>query len=304
MRRILVILGESMGRFVQATGALRDIREFHKDSHITLLTTRNLLLLAGHTPWVDEVIVDKRRPWWHVKDTLHMWRFLRHFHRVYDLQHDVRSQRLCLLGQRAVWSSMVDDCGYPITAEVLKDFPTVDALRLQLAEAGVPTKHKPDLTFAATPGEGALFECGLKPNKFIALIPGSRLAEKAKRWPHYLALGKELQAHGWPVAIIGSLDEEHLVRQLAHNLSAPLLFGLPLPELIGILQHARLAIGNDTGPLHIATACGVESILLLGKNTQKFDSRASHLNVLYNAEDIAAISPQKVHQTVKDSVGS
>ena len=39
---------------------------------------------------------------------------------------------------------------------------------------------------------------------------------------------------------------------------------LNLSELIALLQHSRAYVGNDSGPMHLAAACGIPTVGLFG----------------------------------------
>jgi ADP-heptose:LPS heptosyltransferase len=58
--RILVIKLGAFGDLVQADGAMRDIRAFHPDAEITLLTMPPFRKLMSRCPHVDNVVADTR----------------------------------------------------------------------------------------------------------------------------------------------------------------------------------------------------------------------------------------------------
>ena len=101
---------------------------------------------------------------------------------------------------------------------------------------------------------------------FAVLAPGGR---SSARWPAAsfgrlaAALAGEL---GLAVLIEGSPDETALLREVAAAAAAS-AGGLPiavcqdpLDVLAALLERARLLVGNDSGPLHLAAALGVPSL--------------------------------------------
>ena len=62
MSNILIIKHGSLGDIAQASGAIQDISENHKNDHIFLLTTKPYFDLFKKNPFVHEVILDKRFP--------------------------------------------------------------------------------------------------------------------------------------------------------------------------------------------------------------------------------------------------
>ena len=62
MSNILIIKLGSLGDVVQISGALRDIRDHHKNEKITILTTSKYLNLFKNCPYVDDCLEDERLP--------------------------------------------------------------------------------------------------------------------------------------------------------------------------------------------------------------------------------------------------
>jgi Glycosyltransferase family 9 (heptosyltransferase) len=111
---------------------------------------------------------------------------------------------------------------------------------------------------------------------FAVLAPGGR---SSARWPAAsfgrlaAALAGEL---GLAVLVEGSPDETALLREVAAVAAAHLAAGGaapatagklpiavcqdPLDVLAALLERARLLIGNDSGPLHLAAALGLPSL--------------------------------------------
>ena len=62
MSNILIIKHGSLGDISQASGAIQDISENHKNDQIYLLTTKPFFDLFKKNPFIHEVILDKRLP--------------------------------------------------------------------------------------------------------------------------------------------------------------------------------------------------------------------------------------------------
>src|SRR5438034_186912 len=87
----------------------------------------------------------------------------------------------------------------------------------------------------------------------IVILPGS--GRKEKQWPHFAELAKRVKA----IAAWGPGEEE-----LATATGARMAPPTNLRELAQLLRDARLVIGGDTGPLHLAAALGTPVIGLYG----------------------------------------
>ncbi|HEX2444001.1 MAG TPA: glycosyltransferase family 9 protein [Vicinamibacterales bacterium] len=104
--------------------------------------------------------------------------------------------------------------------------------------------------------------------QLVALLPSTR--GRAKLWPasNYRELARQLLADpAVLVVILGGPGEEPLLEEVRSGLPesrAVVCAPGPIPELVGVIRRAQLAVGNDTGPLHVAAAIGVPSLGLFG----------------------------------------
>ena len=109
----------------------------------------------------------------------------------------------------------------------------------------------------------------------IGINPGSTYGS-AKRWlpDRFAEVAKRLvrrleqseRAHA-AVVILGAKGEESLGKDIAAQLggrSVVLSGATTIRELMGVVKRCRLLITNDTGPMHIAAACGVPVVAVFG----------------------------------------
>ena len=93
MSNILIIKHGSLGDIAQASGAIQDISENHKDDKIYLLTTKPYLELFKNNPFINEVILDRRLPKYNLFYLYFLMKELKKqkFLKVFDLQNSSRT---------------------------------------------------------------------------------------------------------------------------------------------------------------------------------------------------------------------
>ena len=119
-----------------------------------------------------------------------------------------------------------------------------------------------------------LAEFGMEPGRYLLCFPLGAASTAVKRWPKAAFLdtlervGKESQI---PVLFIGDSSEEAELRSFASELSAEagpvaVFAGAPddLPVSVALIAGAKAYLGNDTGPLHVASAFGVSGVAVHG----------------------------------------
>jgi len=250
---ILVIKHGAFGDVVLAFRAFAGIRRAHPRAHITLLTTAPFVPLMTRSPWFDHIEVDNRLPLWHIPAVRRLRRQLRGYDMVYDLQTSSRSSRYFLLAGRPAWSGIAKGCAFPHNNPVRRTMHTRERIAEQLAIAGIKDLPEPDLAWLTNTD----ISRHRLPAHFALLVPGASVRRPEKRWPlsKFKALADGLAL---PRVVVGGPDE-----QMPDDVSGVNLIGqTSLLELAAITARASLAIGNDTGPMHLAAALGVPSVVL------------------------------------------
>ena len=118
-----------------------------------------------------------------------------------------------------------------------------------------------------------LAQQGLEPHRFVQMHPGSRWLFKC--WPpvHSAALLDRLTADGIRVAVTGAPDarERALVEAIlsacasaSRSRIVDLTGALSLRELAALTREARVFVGVDSAPMHIAAAMGTPVVALFG----------------------------------------
>jgi lipopolysaccharide heptosyltransferase III len=113
-----------------------------------------------------------------------------------------------------------------------------------------------------------LAEHALAERSFILVHPGSRWHFKCWTVAHMRELIRALQARGWRVVLSAAPDRAELAMadDILQGLKDVVTFAgnLSLKELAALIGRARLFIGVDSAPMHIAAAMGTPTVALFG----------------------------------------
>ncbi|MBI4248750.1 MAG: lipopolysaccharide heptosyltransferase II [Elusimicrobia bacterium] len=108
----------------------------------------------------------------------------------------------------------------------------------------------------------------------VGVHPGS--VWPTKRWlpERFSQLIARLDAQGLRAVIIGESRDASLARQILSGAGNPAgaldwTGQTGLAELMALMRHLRLFITNDSGPMHIATSCGVPTLAIFGPTTKE-----------------------------------
>lgn len=276
MNRVLVIKLGALGDVVLAFAAMRRIREAHPEANITALTTPAFADLIVASPYVDRVEEDGRprglRPTWRMIERLRT----AEYDRVYDLQTSTRSSSYFhfLRPDPPEWSGIARGCALPHRNPERDLMHTLERQADQLRDAGIwpgaPTAQgtapPPDLSWMIEAGSEAAFGATAP---YALLVPGGSPHRMEKRWPagRYERLALELSRKGVQPVVIGGPAEAALAREIGERTPQALdLIGrTSVADLAALGAGAALAVGNDTGPLHVIAAAGAPTLALFSR---------------------------------------
>ena len=138
-------------------------------------------------------------------------------------------------------------------------------------EAGNVAEDETALEFVTTPDDEAFAESRLAPilrqRPLIAIHPGAGAAVKIWTGQGFAQVADTLaQRHGARVILTGSTTEQNLTREIADrmNNSALVITDASLGQLAAVFRRCDLAIGVDSGAMHLAVAMGTPSVHLYG----------------------------------------
>ncbi|MGI8586568.1 MAG: glycosyltransferase family 9 protein [Chloroflexia bacterium] len=300
--RILCVKLADIGDVLLCTPALRALRTRYPGARIDLLTPPSSAALLRNSPEIDEVLVfdkfasDSLRSLLNPRTLLGAAQFLYGLgRRKYDAvlifhQYTLRFgalkfAALALASRARVRAGVDNGRGWFLTrrapdggfdAQHQADY-WLDVAALVGAEARpadrrltIPVGERDYSAAAALLAELGLPGDGL----LVAVHPGAGWYSTARRWPaeHFAALVAGLvRERGASVLLLGGPDEVRLAddlrglvpqaeRSAVHNVA-----GRTSPAgTAALVQRCRLFIGNDSGPMHLATAVGTPVLAVFG----------------------------------------
>lgn len=279
--KILVIKLGALGDFVLALAAMKHIRQAHPKARITLLTTAPFEALARASGYFNIIETDGRPE--DLGEWVRLIRRLRgaRFDRVYDLQTSSKSSIYfqMLRPFPPAWSGIAIGCSLPHRNRRRNHMHTLERQADQLKEAGIwpdaPTEPgtapPPDLSWILRKAAHDKPVGGPGRRPYALLVPGGSAHRPQKRWPveRFAELAGRLRARGLDVVIIGGPQESAMARAIQRKApQARDLTGRTEFAQIAVLgARAALAVGNDTGPLHLIAAAGAPTLALFSHDS-------------------------------------
>ncbi|MAZ03368.1 MAG: ADP-heptose--LPS heptosyltransferase [Sneathiella sp.] len=278
-----------MGDVILAQGPFQAIRAHHGDARIVLLTTRPFAAFLEKSGLFDEVWIDERPKLWQLSKLIPLIRKLRRgrFDRVYDLQTSTRTNsyfRFFPRRRKPEWCGIAKGSSHPHDSPMRTKIHTIERHIDQLKVAGIETVPPVDFSWAMT--DISRFEL---PSRYALLVPGGSAHRPEKRWPaaRFAELAVYLEGKGTtPVLVGGKAEAEAITTILDHcpaaiDLSSKTEFG----DIATLGARATLAVGNDTGPLHLISAVGCKTVVLFSKASDPHMSRPRGQDVTVLRED-------------------
>lgn len=105
------------------------------------------------------------------------------------------------------------------------------------------------------PGPAPWIDLPARAHDALVLLPGASAWSKRWRADRFAAVGRSWRG---PVVVAGSVAEADLVRSVAAGVpGADAIAERGFHQTLDALSRARVAVGNDSGLMHLAAACGV-----------------------------------------------
>ena len=313
MSNILIIKHGSLGDIAQASGAIQDISENHKEDQIHLLTTKPYFELFKKNPFIHNVILDKRLSRFNLIYLYLLMRTLKklNIQKVYDLQNSSRTKfyKSILFPKTNlnVWSSSETTLPSDILKEEFDKNPVLNRFEHQLKMSGLDTQNTmiPNFNWSCTNIDSIKNENELK--EYIVLFPFCSAHLVVKKWPYYnelIELIKNKFKDRYKIVVAPGPSEVNE----AKNINAISILDknkvLNISQLSTLIKESSFVVANDTGPAHMSAHLGVKGVTLFGKHTTAFKVSIERENFkAIQVDDLNKLSAEKVFEKMFSILG-
>jgi|TARA_B110000211_G_C14046511_1_gene539215 ADP-heptose:LPS heptosyltransferase len=309
MSNILIIKHGSLGDLIQANGAIKDIKEFYKNRKVFLLTSLPYSIFMSECPYIDGVIIDKRRPRWNLFFLYRLKKLLirYNFSKVFDLQNSNRTKfyKKFILS-KSEWSSSETSLE---TGQKKSDFdktPVLERMEMQLKKSNVPTEYIKNIDLSWAIDDLSRLIRQYANNEYILIFPFCSKKHINKKWPFFKDLIVEIKKeykNNYPVLIAPGPEE---IKE-AFKLNAKTVLdngnSINIKMLISLISKAKFIISNDTGPAHISSHLNKKGLVLFGSHTtaKKVSIGNSNFKVI-SVKDLKELSVSTVLKYLKNNL--
>ena len=312
MSNILIIKHGSLGDIAQASGAIQDISENHKDDQIYLLTTKPYVDLFKKNPFIHDVILDRRLPRYNLIYLYFLMRELKkyNFLKVFDLQNSSRTNFyksiLFPKAGKEVWSSSFTTLPPEKSKDEFDKKSVLERFNYQLSGSNLNTSNtlKPDFSWAVT--DISEIRNFYKLDKYILLFPFCSPHLTIKKWPYYNKLIELVtNKYGSEYKIVTAPGPSEINDAKEINALALLDNGraLNISQLTSLIKDSSFVIANDTGPAHITAHTGTKGLTLFGKHTTAYKVSIERENFkAIEVTDLNNLSAEKVFERLSNSL--
>lgn len=312
MSNILIIKHGSLGDIAQASGAIQDISENHKNDNLYLLTTKSYFDLFKRNPYLQDVILDKRLSRFNLIYLFSLMRKIKKLNivKVYDLQNSSRTSfyKKILFPNSNLnkWSSSETTLPENKSKEEFDKISVLERFEHQLRTSGLKTKNtlKPDFSWSCEDIKRILSEYKL--SKYIILFPFCSPHLTVKKWPYYNELIESFKnKFNDEYQIITAPGPNEINDAKKINALTILDNGkaLNISQLASLIKNSSFVVANDTGPAHMAAHLNVKGLTLFGSHTTAYKVSIERDNFkAIQVGDLTKLGHQKVFERILEKI--
>jgi ADP-heptose:LPS heptosyltransferase len=147
---------------------------------------------------------------------------------------------------------------------------TVESTMAVFQWLGVRRETAPALRFEKHPSEAARINETLKGRPYAVIHPSSVMATKRWEAGRFAAVARQLASRDLTIVVTAGPHEEAHALDVAQQIEGTvIMLGLTIPELAELIRGARVYVGNDSGPMHLAAAVGTPTVAVWGSSDSR-----------------------------------
>jgi len=306
MSNILIIKHGSLGDIAQASGAIQDISENHREDQVHLLTTKPYFELFKKNSFIHNVILDKRLSRFNLIYLYLLMRTLKklNIQKVYDLQNSSRTKFYKnILFPKAnfnTWSSSETTLPSNISKEEFDKNPVLNRFEHQLKTSGLDTQNTmtPNFNWSCTNIDNIKNHNELR--EYIVLFPFCSAHLNVKKWPYYnelIELIKNRFNDKYKIVVAPGPSEINDAMNIRAISILDQNEALNISQLSTLIKESSFVLANDTGPAHMSAHLGVKGLALFGKHTTALKVSIERENFkAIQVDDLNKLSAEKVFE--------
>ncbi len=288
--RIIVVEPNWIGDVIFTTPAIRLLKKRFPDSYLSCWCVHRVAEVLKKNPYVDEVLLYDERKWYFsLQDAIGFISQLSN--RRYDigilLHPSLTKLWMLKLGRTRCVVAANDKnknkkmLGADVVVDIDRDsIHRVDYTLALLKAVGVDCNGE-KVSYVFVPSEQdrnyvlSLCDYLRIGRNFTVLVPGANW--EIKRWPqeNFSKLIRAIvEDFGWDVVLAGGTKDIWLCEKIAEDANIldrtfVLAGKLSLGQFGALCEEAKVVVGNDTGPIHVAAAVTNKVIAIFGPTSPK-----------------------------------
>ncbi len=293
MKKILVIKPRAIGDVLLSTPVLPNLREEFPGAQIDFLVEKFASDVMIDNPFIDNVISFDTK----MQSSISIIKYVRknRYNLIIDLFANPRTAIITMLsgtkyrvGFPFKWRKFAYNIlVHPRSGEVHNVEFNLDAIR----RLGIPIKFK-NPTFYLNDmvkkfADSFLSSHNLPPRKFITINIGGGWEIKRLPMSKLIEICDLIHAklHSSVVILYGP-SEKNEATQITESTNAILAPPTSLHEMGAIMKESLLLITNDSGPMHIAAALGVPTLVIFGPTSPRLQGPYENISEIVRNENL------------------
>lgn len=265
--KILFVRLRSMGDCLLLTGPVRALKEEFPQFRVAVLVESRFAACFARNPDFNEILIADDK--FSTATNL----LTRRFNAIVNLHGGPTS----LVYSCMVWGKRIGvehyraaNLYHGLVPAPLSSAHTVESTMELFRWLGLRREHAPALRYESHPAEAARIQERMQGRRYVVIHPASVMS--TKRWDplRFAEVARGLAARGFTIVVTSGPGEESSASQVAREIDGTVtLLGLNIPELAELIRGARLYIGNDSGPMHLAAAVRTPIIAVWGSSDSR-----------------------------------